>query len=278
MVKTILINSSNVSNSLKNQYTYKFVGGGLEFEPNKNHYIAVSSITIPYSFFNISDIYDNRNFSIICNGTTYNLDIPSSFMTVDDLNKFLQFFFIQNNLYTLDTFGNYVYYLELEYNVSRYAVECIFHPLVLPIGGSNPENLVMSGNTLQLVINDSQVNFGKLLGLTPGINPSTPLTVLTSIISNTTVEGSPINVLNLTCSLVNNTISSSPDTFYSFAPSNVSFGSNIVLQPPELIWVDCYPGRFQQLTIEIKDQEGRAIQMRDSSVCIMLCIKSEPIK
>ena len=90
MVKTILINTSHVSNSLKNQYTYRFVGGGLELDPNQKHSIAVSSITIPYSFFNISDIYNNRNFQIKVGATTYDINLPASFMTVDDLSKYFQ--------------------------------------------------------------------------------------------------------------------------------------------------------------------------------------------
>ena len=122
MVKTILIKTSNVANTNKNAFVYKFLGGGLELDSNKKHNIAVSSVTIPYSFFNISSIYNNRNFSLVINGTPYNIELPASFMTVDDLNKYLQWWFIQNNFYCLDAFGNYVYFLELEYNISRYAV------------------------------------------------------------------------------------------------------------------------------------------------------------
>lgn len=276
MVKTILINTSNVSSPNKNQYTYKFVGGGLELEPTKKHSIAVSSVTIPYSFFNISDIYNNRNFSLIVNGTTYNINLPASFMTVDDLNKYLQWWFIQNNMYTLDVYGNYVYYMELEYNISRYAVETIFYPLTLSAGGSNPNaGFTMSGNTMQLVISTANQNFGKLLGLSAGTYPTAPQTSTTSIISNITVEGSPIQALNLCCNLVNNSISNTPDSFYAFTPSNTSFGSNITMQPPELLWCDLYSGRHMQLILTIRDQENREIQMRDSTVCIMLAIKSE---
>jgi hypothetical protein len=276
VIRTIIFNSTHCNNtaSNKNSYTYAFRGGGLELDPTKKHSIAVSNITIPYSFFNISDIYNNRNFSLIINGTTYNINLPASFMDVSDLNKYLQWWFIQNNFYCLDAFGNYVYFLEFEYNVSRYAVECIFYPMTLPSGGSNPGGMTFSGNTMQLVISAANSNFGKLLGLSPGTYPSTVQTVTTSQLSNITVEGSPINALSLCCTLVNNDISNTPDSFYSFTPSG-SFGSNLVLQPPELLWCSANSGRFQQITITIKDQENRDIQMRDSTICISLALKTE---
>lgn len=277
-IKTILINTTHCNNSTgnKNSFTYKFVGGGLELNPNQKHSIAVSNITIPYSFFNISDIYNNRNVQLIINGTTYNINLPASFMDADSINKFFQWWFIQNNFYVLDAFGNYVYFFEIELNQSRYAIECIFYPMTLPTGGSNPAGMTLSGNTMQLVISSTNANFGKLLGLSPGTYPSTVQTVTTSQLSNITVEASPINAISLACpGFVNNSISSTVDTFFAFTPNNASFGSNITLQPPELLWVDINPGRHQQLTINIRDQENREIQCRDSTVCIMIALKSE---
>ena len=153
-IKTILINTTHCNNSTgnKNSFTYKFVGGGLELDPSKKHSIAVSNITIPYSFFNISDIYNNRNVQLIINGTTYDINLPASFMDSDSINKFFQWWFIQNNFFVLDAFSNYVYFFKIEMNQSRYAIECIFYPMTLPTGGSNPAGMTLSGNTMQLVI------------------------------------------------------------------------------------------------------------------------------
>lgn len=281
-VKTILINTTHCSNSSgnKNQFTYKFVGGGLDLEPNKKHSIGVSSITIPYSFFNISDIYGNKNFQLkIPTGaggvtTTYDIELPSSFMDVTDLNKYLQWFFIKEGKYCMTETGDYVYFMEFEYNISTYSVNCIFYPLTLPSGGTNPNNMYLGGNTMQMIISAANAPFGKLLGLSPGTYPATNQTVTTTVNSNITVEGSPIQALNLCCNVVKNDISNTPDSFYTFTPSNTSFGSNISLVAPEIVKVSVYPGRYQQLTLSIRDQENREIQMRDSTICIMLVLES----
>ena len=136
-IRTILINSTHCANTSgnKNYYKFDFVGGGLNLDANKKHYLGVSSITIPYSMFNISDIYLNKTFEFkIPTGpggatTTYNMELPSSFMDINDLNKWFQWFFIQNGFYCLSATGEYVYFFELEYNISTYSVNVIFYPM-----------------------------------------------------------------------------------------------------------------------------------------------------
>ncbi|MFN9113113.1 MAG: hypothetical protein ACK5XN_23840, partial [Bacteroidota bacterium] len=154
-----------------------------------------------------------------------------------------------------------------------YAVEVIFYPCVLTAGGSNPQSMILNGLCMQLVISQANANFGKLIGLSPGTYGGGGST--TSVLSNITVEGSPIQALNLTCNIVNNAISTSPNSFYAFTPSNTSFGSNITLVAPELVWIDVFPSRYSQIVLKILDQEGRDIQMMDSTVCLMLCLKTE---
>jgi hypothetical protein len=129
---------------------------------------------------------------------------------------------------------------------------------------------------MQLVVLNTAPNFGKLLGLSTGIYPPSNIsnTAVTTN-SNITVSGSEINAINLTASIVRNDISNTVDSFYAFTPSNTSFGSNITLTAPEIIWVDCFKGRYQSLTINLRDQENRDIQCRDANVCIMLCLKEE---
>ena len=120
-IRTIIFNSTHCVNPTgdKNEYRYVFRGGGLELSPDKKHSIAVTNITIPYSMFNISENYNNKFFQLIINGTTYNINLPSSYMDVSDLNKYLQWFFINQNIgYCYDQFQNYKYFMEMEYNIS----------------------------------------------------------------------------------------------------------------------------------------------------------------
>lgn len=282
-IKTLLINGTHCNNLTgnKNSFTYPFVGGGYDIsDSTKKYSIGVSSITIPYSFYNISEIYRNKMFSIIVptsagNTTTYNIELPSSFMTVNNLNHFIQWWSINNNFYTLNNTGEYTYYIELEYNVSTYSVNSIFYPLKLASGGSNPNNMYLDATrTMQIQISQANEGFGKLIGLIPGLYPTVNTNTNTiSVNSNTTVVGSEINAINLTASIVRNDISSTVDSFYCFTSGSSNFGANIVVLPPSIIYVDCFKGRYQNLTITLKDQNNRDIQCRDANICIMLCLK-----
>jgi hypothetical protein len=198
-------------------------------------------------------------------------------MTVDDINKYMQWWAINNNLFTVSQTGDYVYYIEMDYNISTYSVNVIVFPLALPSGGTNPNNMYLDGTrTMQIVISPSNKNFGLLLGLSEGTYPPSKISnAPVTINSNITVEGSPINAIVLTSNLVDNSISVTPEAFYMFTPNNTSFGSNIVQSSPELIWIQAHSGRFSQVVFELKDQLGRPIECRDSSIAIQICIKSE---
>ena len=68
MSYNLVINSSNVVNSLNNQYRYDFINGSFEIPENSE--IMISSLQIPYSWYNISTRYNNRNFNIHWPSTT----------------------------------------------------------------------------------------------------------------------------------------------------------------------------------------------------------------
>ena len=60
---TLVLNSSNVSNTSTNtSFKYSFIQGGFAV---KDMEMCVSSITLPYSFYNVSSYYNNRTFSLV---------------------------------------------------------------------------------------------------------------------------------------------------------------------------------------------------------------------
>ena len=66
-MRTLIINNSNVVQGYSNsKYTYQFSGGGATFE--KGDQIAVQSIQVPYSWFNITSSYNNNTFGYKLNG------------------------------------------------------------------------------------------------------------------------------------------------------------------------------------------------------------------
>ena len=58
----LIINSNNVANNLKNMYQYNFKNGA--FTVPENAEIMITSFQIPYSWYNITQRYNNNNFRI----------------------------------------------------------------------------------------------------------------------------------------------------------------------------------------------------------------------
>ena len=88
----LILNTSNVSNTNKNSYTYNFIKGN--FSVPENSEMMVSSIQIPYSFFNITAKYNNQHMEIIFpTSVGWELKaivLPEGFYTTDDINAYLQ--------------------------------------------------------------------------------------------------------------------------------------------------------------------------------------------
>ena len=101
-MRVIVLNSSNlVPDGQNNKLIYKF--------PNsvvfKNNSIAVSSVSMYYSWFNISEALMNNKFSYSwLEGTTtmtYEVVIPDGLYEIAQLNAYFQFVMISNNTYLI---------------------------------------------------------------------------------------------------------------------------------------------------------------------------------
>lgn len=278
MVFTVLLNKNNCTNidSFKNQFEYKFVGSGLTLQTEKNNYLGLVSISMPFSIFNISSNFNNTTYEVVHNGSTYTNTIPDSFLDISGLNKQLQSFLISKGLYLINDSGEYVYYIEFLLNVNLYKVQIKLYPVpsVLPVGWSNPDSMVLTGVTQQLIISSSN-SFYKVLGLKPGTYPASPSVNQVIQLSNTDIEVSPISSINLSCNIVNNEISVSPSVFYSFTVTNASFGEIVNIQPPEIVYTNCYSGSYQSIIVSYCDEYGRALKFEDATSVIMLSFKSE---
>ena len=115
MSNSLILNSTNVTGSNKNTYQYNFIGGN--FTINEHAEIAISNITMPYSWYNISTFYNNNTFqftwTVGTTLTTYTVVLPNGFYTVNDINYYLQQYCITNGFYLINASGQYVYYLTI---------------------------------------------------------------------------------------------------------------------------------------------------------------------
>ena len=285
---TLVLNSTNVtSSSTITTFKYNFINGGFQL---KNMEMCVSSITLPYSFYNVSSYYNNRTFSLIfpkgATTQTISVTLPEGFYTVTDINSYIQQICLDNGAYLIDSTGNYVYYQQLVYNSTYYSVQLLLYPVptTLPTGYSyasagtlytSSANLPTTSYTPQLVLS-SAGSIATIIGFKTGTTyPSAQSTANQSILSTLTPVGSTVNSIIMQCSLVNNPVTSPSDILDSLPIHNSTFGSNITYEPSFEKFISLSDGTFNNFTFSFRDQNLNEIYARDPNVSITLIIRQK---
>jgi hypothetical protein len=288
---TLVLNSSNVSNTSTNTtFKYNFIQGGFQV---KDMEMCVSSITLPYSFYNVSSYYANRTFSLIfptaATTTTINVTLPEGFYTVTNINSYIQQVCIDYGAYLIDSTGNYVYYQQLVYNTTYYSVQLLLFlvPTTLPTGYSYATagasgsvyttlaKLPTTTKTPQFVL-ASTGSIASIIGFAVGTTyPSSQQTTSQSFSSTLTPVGSTVNSLVLQCSLVDNPVTMPSDILDSMPIKDTSFGSNITYDPSFEKYVSLSNGNFNNFTFTFRDQNLNEIYARDPNVSITLIIRQK---
>ena len=285
---TLVLNSTNVTSSSTNTtFKYNFINGGFQL---KNMEMCVSSITLPYSFYNVSSYYNNRTFSLIfpkgATTQTISVTLPEGFYTVTDINSYIQQICLDNGAYLIDSTGNYVYYQQLVYNSTYYSVQLLLYPVptTLPTGYSyasagtlytSSANLPTTSYTPQLVLS-SAGSISTIIGFVSGATyPSTQSTTNKSILSTLTPVGSTINSLIMQCSLVDNPVIVPSDILDSMPIHNSTFGTNITYDPSFEKFITLSNGTFNNFTFSFRDQNLNEIYARDPNVSITLIIRKK---
>jgi len=278
MSYNLIVNSSNVSNTLNNLYTYNFIKGSFEIPEGAE--IMLTSFQIPYNWYNITIRNKNNSFRIYwptatSTYTAYTVTLPDGFYTTTSLNAYIQQFCITNGLYLRDSGGNNVYYVSVQYNTTYYANQMLTYlvPTSLPLNFTQPSNFVgfpTVSRTPYIEILSANT-FGTFLGFSAG-NYGINQTNNYSINSNITPVGSVVNSLVIRCSLVNNGISNNSDIIDSF-PINGSFGSNLNFFNNIEKWIKLNPGRYNNMFITIQDQNLNDINILDSNLLMNFIIR-----
>jgi hypothetical protein len=139
MVATIVLNQNNLlANGQNNTFVYNYPSS-VAFP---HHEVAVQSISMFYSWANISSVLGNNTFTlyfpvnaagIASSGAaqlnTYVIPIPDGQYEVTDLNALIQFYCVKNGLYLINASGQNVYFVEMLINATRYAVQMNTFPL-----------------------------------------------------------------------------------------------------------------------------------------------------
>ena len=278
MLSTIILNSTHRDTNSNNRFIYNFPSN-VKF--NAGDTIAVESISIYNSVFNVNASRSNNTFSIIWNAdasVTYDFTITDGFYDIPALNYLIQYYCVQNDLYCIDADGNYVYFLELVINSSVYGAE--LRAYILPnttdattLGYTKPAGATWNfhatlDQTPQLVIS---TEFGKLFGFADGTFPASVEATSQYISSTLSPQISVVNSLIVTCNLVNSDLSNPVNLFYSM-PLSASYGSLMTSTNTSRMNIPIYEGSYKSIILEFLDQIFERVTLHDFDVLIKLVI------
>jgi hypothetical protein len=244
----------------------------------KNDTIGLVSLSMYYSFFNLTATFNNLACSYTwTDGVVYPVLFPAGFYSVDDLSGFIQFVMHSNDHYLLDENSNPVYFFKMEINLIYYTVTATFTPVpsTLPFGWTNPKNITLSGTSPQL--NTLNNSWGRLIGFpASSVYPPTRVPVSTRINSTVTPEINPVTSINVSCSWINDTrFSRFSSIIASFVPSG-NFGGLISYSPPVLSSYAVPDNSYREITITFLDQNNNALQLQDNKqIQVTLSLKSK---
>jgi hypothetical protein len=280
MVKTLILNSSNVNNTDNSSYVYRFPNS---FQINQGDKISLAALTIPYSNYNINnELYNNAKLSIIYNGQTTNILIPNGSYSIETLNEFIHgvIKLTSNNLpYSTTGSGSsiaYNYFINFSTNQTYYSIDLIINPAILGTG-ANPKGAVFTGFCPQVVINS---NISKIIGFNKESYPNT-INRSTDFIIRSKDMGlipniSPVNSYIMLCNLAYNSASGqNTNILYSITSGGVEFGNNIYLSLPQYQFVDTIAGTYPTLEINFVDQNFGRVIFNDYNLLITIIIKSK---
>lgn len=289
MSSTIVINQSNlVSDGNNNTFTYKFPNS-VQFP---NHEIAVSSLTMYFSWANITTAYQNQTFTytwvVGTTPTTYTITIPQGLWEISDINNLLQYTMIQNGTYLINTALKNVYYAEFIVNPNSYAIQLNSYPVPtsLPFGWTAPIANPATGavafpgfpttTTNVRVQIPSTSNFYKIVGFSQGFDTgvSTAGTNL-SFLSTTSPQVQPNPSVYVAISNISNQYANPSTIIYSVSP-NVGFGEKIIEKPPEFTWNRLLSGTYSEIRLQFLGVDFSPIQLLDPNISVLLCIREKP--
>lgn len=252
----------------------------------KNKSIAIQSIIIPFSWFNITVRFANNTFSFTYpDGATnpiWNVVLPDGTYNITDLTNYIEFFCQQNGLYVIDGNGNNEYFFNFQVNSVRYSIQFNSIPVytVLPVGYTLPANYPAGGlptalNTNpQLIINEGISTF---VGFSNGTYPTAPTyNAIYSTLGTFTPNINTISTVFVECNIANNKYNAqSSQVLSSFNTTGIQFGSYISYQPNNNNWINCSGQQKNTIRISFVDQDFEPVFINDIDATIIVLIRDD---
>lgn len=300
-MKTLILNSSNIVPGTNGSvFEYEFVGGNVNLV--KGQKVALASIQMFYSTFNITAAYNNNTFNYVwVDGTINSVTFPDGFYDANGINNYLHFIMLQNGHYLVDSAGDFVWFITLGVNPTRYAIEVNCFVMSAAIAAANTWTLpvgatwVIPNNNIVPMLQILPNNFRNVIGFEAGYYPQGPpsyaiaiiggapppnqtqvpaYTTTQSFLSTTVPQITPFSSFVVNCSLVNNNYAVPNSLIFSFSPQG-TFGDQFTVAPNEYVFIDVLPGQYSRFRVFFTDQNNFPISILDPSMIIQILI-SDP--
>jgi hypothetical protein len=290
MANTIVLNSSNILPGSNNSTLVYNFPNSVTFD---SHQIAVQSVSMYYSWTNINNITLQNNvftytWVVAAATTTYTVTLPTGLYEISDINSYLQFVFINNGHYLINSVGKNIYYAEFLVNPSLYSINIITYPVPtsLPTGWSlpvaNPQTGALAWPGFPTTFFNPRItipaNFNLIVGYAAGFATSqnTGLNTILTYNSSISPQVAPNPNCLITVSNISN-IYASPSSVIFNINANVGFGELIISQPNEYAFNDLLKGTINSLFIRLIGADGQSLNILDPNITILLLIRKKPI-
>lgn len=281
----IVLTQDNITDSVNNS-TFKY-----EFRNSvnlTNKEIALASLTMYYSWFNITSAIGNNKFTYTWRAdtttTTYTITLPDGLYTIADINSYMQSIFIDNGHYLINnTTGDYVYYAEFIYNTTLNQVNINTYPVPtsLPAGYSEPTNWDDYPDNYYNPIITLSSSFNEIVGYTAGYATSDNYGNNTTLnyASSTSPDLQENEALLITIQQCQNEYTRPYGVIYALTIQNSDADDVIIEKPSQFIFTNIISGVYSELYIRIlKASDYSPAVINNPNMVIVLCIKDKSYK
>jgi hypothetical protein len=307
MPKTIVFNKTHIVDNTNNStLVYEFpISANFD-----NHEVALESVSVNYSWFNISSALNNNQITYRWyepNANPVNQDYTITFedglYEVADINARIQFEMIKNGHYLINPQNQNVFYFEFLVNVSRFAIQINTFPVPTASqfnsgGGANPSTGAGDYLNWKKPVADSKAgtsawkgyppsnynpivtlpasnNFHKLLGFTAGFatEENSGNNTNKSYLSSVAPEIQPNTNVYISLANVENEYANPSTIIHNLISTGSAFGSTILDRPNEFAFNKLTRGQYAQLRLQLLGSDFTPLKINDPDMVIVLLIK-----
>jgi hypothetical protein len=283
-MKTIAFSQKHIFNNQNASLRYEFPYE-MEFT---NQEIGLASLSLFYSFYNISAAKNNNVFQYewYNNSTssmqTFDVIFPDLIAEVSTLNNYFQYVMRNNGHYLNGANGNIHYFAELIVDTSRFAISIITKEVptafsTLYPSADNTHFTLPSAAFNPVVKMVASSNFYKLIGYTNTFaTSSTAQTTRTHFSSTAPILNDDANLtVSITNGLVDNPYAAESGIIHSF-PVFAQAGAQILSKPNEIAFLDLRNTRTNFIDVQIRNADtGALLQLLDPEISIMLLVRNK---